>query len=396
MKTELFESEQIYLAVPDPDQDAEIEARWTENAEYLHLLGFEPAYPMTSGQIRQKYEESRKQGDREFLFAIRARADDRLVGFAKIFWVAWSQQGAALQLGIGDAADRGRGYGREALRLLLHYAFAELNLHRLMALTPEDNVAARRLLTQAAFSLDVRQRSALNRRGRSSDLLLYGLLADEWRSGQPDIGGVARIVPPAGDAPRLTALRTERLFEGDKVRLGATTPEVVAPLFAAWSRHVEYRRLLDADPVRPWLGNAIREELVKDQTRDGQRSILDEYWFMIHRLDDDRPIGFISVNGIQWTHGNGWVAIGIGDTSCWGQGFGSDAMRILQRYAFTELNLQRLTLNVFAYNTRGLRSYAKTGFVIEGIGREAMLREGARWDHIFMGILREEWQMAAP
>ena len=146
-------------------------------------------------------------------------------------------------------------------------------------------------------------------RDRFSDLLLYGLLSDEWRSGQPDVGGVARIVPPAGDVPRLAALRTERLFEGDKVRLGPTTPEVVAPLFAAWSRQAEYRRLLDADPVRPWLGNAIREELVKDQTRDGQRAILDEYWFMIHRLDDDRPIGFISVNGIQWTHGNGWVAV---------------------------------------------------------------------------------------
>lgn len=395
MKDALFDGELVYLSAPDPDEDAEIEARWTQDPDYLHLVGAEPAYPLTPAQIRQKYEASSKLGDREFWFTIRARADDRLLGFSKLFRVSWAEQAAALQVGIGEAADRGHGYGREAMRLSLHYAFGELNLHRLTALVPEGNLAAQHLLTQAAFSLDVRQRSALNRSGRRSDLLWYGLLQDEWRRGQADVGGVARISPAAAVIPQLVVRQGARLFEGDKVRLGVATPDVVAPLFAAWSRQAEYRRHLDSDPVRPWLGSSVKDDLLKDQARDSERSILDQYWFLIHRLADDRPIGFVSVNGIQWTHGNGWVAIGIGDTACWGQGYGSDAMRVLQRYAFTELNLQRLTLNVFAYNPRAQRSYLKTGFVIEGIGREAMLREGARWDHVFMGILRDEWQAAA-
>lgn len=396
MNQALFDGELIYLAVPDPDKDAEVEARWTQDADYMHLLGSESAYPLTPGQIKQRYEESRKQGDREFWFTIHARADDRLIGFSKLIWIEWSQQSAALQLGIGDAADRGRGYGREALRLTLHYAFNELNLQRLAAMAPGDNVAAQRLLTQAAFSLDVRLRDAFNRGGRRYDRLHYGILQDEWRRGLPDVGGVARIDAPGADIPRLPALQSTRLFEGDKVRLGPITPEVVAPLFAAWSRQAEYRRLLDADPVRPWLTGVVKEDLVKDQLRDAQRRSLDEYWFMIHRLADDRPIGFVSVNGIQWMHGTGWVSIGIGETDCWGQGYGSDAMRVMQRYAFTELNLQRLTLSVFAYNARARRSYEKTGFAVEGIGRAALLREGRRWDEVFMGILRDEWQATAP
>ena len=134
MNQALFDGELIYLAVPDPDKDAEVEARWTQDADYMHLLGSESAYPLTPGQIKQRYEESRKQGDREFWFTIHARADDRLIGFSKLIWIEWSQQSAALQLGIGDAADRGRGYGREALRLTLHYAFNELNLQRLAAM----------------------------------------------------------------------------------------------------------------------------------------------------------------------------------------------------------------------------------------------------------------------
>lgn len=76
---------------------------------------------------------------------------------------------------------------------------------------------------------------------------------------------------------------------------------------------------------------------------------------------------------------HGWVSIGIGEADCWGQGYGSDAMRVMQRYAFTELNLQRLTLSVFAYNAHARRSYEKTGFAVEGIGSwPALLREGRR------------------
>jgi RimJ/RimL family protein N-acetyltransferase len=39
-----------------------------------------------------------------------------------------------------------------------------------------------------------------------------------------------------------------------------------------------------------------------------------------------------------------------------------------------------------------VRSYEKCGFTIEGRVREAILKEGQRWDMIYMGILREEWE----
>jgi RimJ/RimL family protein N-acetyltransferase len=41
-------------------------------------------------------------------------------------------------------------------------------------------------------------------------------------------------------------------------------------------------------------------------------------------------------------------------------------MKIILRYAFTELNLKRVTLDVFEYNQRGICSYEKAGFVHEG------------------------------
>ena len=106
---------------------------------------------------------------------------------------------------------------------------------------------------------------------------------------------------------------------------------------------------------------------------------------------DERIIGGIGLDAIYWTHRDAFVGIGIGDKEDWGKGYGTDAMRILLRYAFTELNLRRVTLDVFEYNPRGIRSYEKAGFVIEGRVREAVMREGRRWDMVYMGILREEW-----
>ena len=55
------------------------------------------------------------------------------------------------------------------------------------------------------------------------------------------------------------------------------------------------------------------------------------------------------------------------------------------------LNLHRVSLDVFEYNTRALRSYQKAGFVTEGRQRQALQRNGRAWDVIYMGILREEW-----
>jgi RimJ/RimL family protein N-acetyltransferase len=66
-------------------------------------------------------------------------------------------------------------------------------------------------------------------------------------------------------------------------------------------------------------------------------------------------------------------------------------MKLVLRYAFLELNLRRVTLNVFEYNERAIRSYEKAGFRLEGSQRQAIQREGRRWDMVYMGILREEW-----
>jgi RimJ/RimL family protein N-acetyltransferase len=66
-------------------------------------------------------------------------------------------------------------------------------------------------------------------------------------------------------------------------------------------------------------------------------------------------------------------------------------MRVLMRYAFMELNLHRVNLDVFADNPRAIKSYENAGFVQEGTAHAMLCRDGRRWDVVYMGILRSDW-----
>jgi len=66
-------------------------------------------------------------------------------------------------------------------------------------------------------------------------------------------------------------------------------------------------------------------------------------------------------------------------------------MKVILRYAFTEINMNRVTLNVFEFNPRAIRAYEKAGFRHEGRMRKVLNKEGKRWDMLYMSILREEW-----
>jgi RimJ/RimL family protein N-acetyltransferase len=175
------------------------------------------------------------------------------------------------------------------------------------------------------------------------------------------------------------------LLYGKLVRLTAEEPETMARLFSQWSADSEYSRLLDWDPARRFSVRNSQKWFEKETENN------DHFSFAIRTLDGDRIIGDIGLDGIRWTHGDCFVGIGLGEREFWGKGYGTDAMKVILRFAFTELNLHRVTLDVFEYNPRGIRSYEKAGFEHEGRERGLLLREGRRWDVLYMGILREDW-----
>lgn len=177
----------------------------------------------------------------------------------------------------------------------------------------------------------------------------------------------------------------DELLEGELVRLTALTKNDL-PQLAEWFANMELRRLVDADQVVPWTLEDTRDWY------DSVRQQRERYTFAIRTLADERFIGHANVRSIIWTSKYGKVGIAIGDPSLWGQGYGTDALRVLLKYAFMELGLNRVELKTLGYNTRAIRSFEKIGFQHEGALRQAICRDGKFYDIVQMAILRREWE----
>jgi RimJ/RimL family protein N-acetyltransferase len=181
--TQLFEGQDIRFGPIDYEKDPEIESKWTHNAEFMRLFEFEPARPMSVAIVKKQYEKLEKKIDEDrnlYHFMIRAKADDRLIGKAMVQRIEWTNGNCSLRIGIGAAEDQRKGYGTQALKMLLRFAFAELNMFRVSANVAEYNTGAIALVNKLGFTEEVRRRQALEREGRRWDLLVFGLLKDEW------------------------------------------------------------------------------------------------------------------------------------------------------------------------------------------------------------------------
>jgi RimJ/RimL family protein N-acetyltransferase len=113
--------------------------------------------------------------------------------------------------------------------------------------------------------------------------------------------------------------------------------------------------------------------------------------FGIRRRDDDALIGSCQLHSIHPVHRTAELQIRIGQVDQRSQGLGTEGVRLLLRFAFLDLNLERVHLHVFADNTAALRVYQRVGFVEEGRLRQHAYVDGQRRDVVMMGILRQEF-----
>ncbi|MFG2605878.1 GNAT family N-acetyltransferase [Streptomyces sp. NPDC048514] len=74
-----------------------------------------------------------------------------------------------------------------------------------------------------------------------------------------------------------------------------------------------------------------------------------------------------------------------------GRGIGTEATRLIVGHGFEQLGLHRIELEVYGHNARARRVYEKVGFVVEGVRREAVLRDGVWADDVVMAVLEQEW-----
>ncbi|MFX0074813.1 MAG: GNAT family N-acetyltransferase, partial [Candidatus Hermodarchaeota archaeon] len=118
----------------------------------------------------------------------------------------------------------------------------------------------------------------------------------------------------------------------------------------------------------------------------------DSVYFSILLLDSEKVIGNCAIHDINSKNRKCSCGITIGEKEYHSKGYGTEAMKMLVKYAFDTLNMNRIELTVYDFNIRAYKSYQKAGFIEEGRKRQARYHNGKYYDEIIMGILREDWE----
>jgi [ribosomal protein S5]-alanine N-acetyltransferase len=155
--------------------------------------------------------------------------------------------------------------------------------------------------------------------------------------------------------------------------------------FAVYS-HPEVMRYWSTPPL------VDREEaanLIRKIEEDWKRQAILKWG--IARRSDDHLIGSVTLFNLDFYHRRAEIGYALG-REFWGQGYMSEALTALLRYAFAELGLHRIEADIDPRNAASIRTVEKLGFQREGHLRERWQTNGEIQDAYFYGLLKQDFK----
>jgi RimJ/RimL family protein N-acetyltransferase len=173
----------------------------------------------------------------------------------------------------------------------------------------------------------------------------------------------------------------EVVLLGEHVVLRPHTAETL-PALKRWYADPELVRLA-RHRNEPLSGEEV-ERLVHDRFTTAQVLA----FALFERAEaGEQLIGSCTLANLDVENNSATFHLMIGEPAARGRGLGSEATKLVVQFAFRALGLHRIGLTLFAFNEAARRCYLKAGFTEEGRIRDAITRDGRRWDEIQMGLL---------
>lgn len=185
MDANLFQGALVRLTAAEPKEFAEAAARWNQDSEYQRLSMLEPANMPSVKKLTEGAEKDQEKDPPSFYyFAIRTLESERIVGSCGLGGELFPHGEGYVGIGIGERALWDKGFGTDAMMVLLSFGFRELNLRRIALTVSDFNQRAIRSYEKAGFVLEGKVRGAILREGQRSDMVFMGIARDEWLAKQ--------------------------------------------------------------------------------------------------------------------------------------------------------------------------------------------------------------------
>ena len=174
---EKISGERLFLSPQNAD-DTETYTKWLNDPAVAEPLG---GYSMMFDLAKvRKQLDGAAEGDNAQWYSIVLREGERLIGNVSLKDIDAVHRSATLGVFIGEAADRGQGYGAEATHLMLHYGFNTLNLHNIQLQVVASNEQAIACYKKAGFREFGRRREAEFHGGKYVDVVYMDILNSEF------------------------------------------------------------------------------------------------------------------------------------------------------------------------------------------------------------------------
>lgn len=153
-----------------------------------------------------------------------------------------------------------------------------------------------------------------------------------------------------------------------------------------WSQDVEANLYDEGDP----LAEAEAQDIVQSLLESSRATIRTDYYFMIHRREDDALVGSVYVAVRDETARKAEIGYRI-DRQFWGKGYATEAAERVLEFGFDRLDMQRIFAHVLCENIGSVRVLEKIGMQQEGILRQDSYFHGRFWDVCMYGIVVSDW-----
>lgn len=173
-----LEGERVYLR-PIGLDDTDWYFRSLYSREGRRLTGTQKHY---SREQIQQYIESKAQDSSSVLLLIAQRDNDHVIGDIQIGGIDTFNRNAYIRISIDQQGNQGKGFGSEAMRLMLDYGFGILNLHRIELNVFAYNERAIHTYEKLGFQREGVQRQALYYNHAYHDSILMSMLEEEYRA----------------------------------------------------------------------------------------------------------------------------------------------------------------------------------------------------------------------